>query len=46
MPNGARVIVLKENQRTFDTWVRLRGGEVINQMTYPDSFLKSKKKPK
>ena len=45
-PNGARVIVLKENQRTFDTWVRLRGGEVINQMTYPDSFLKSKKKPK
>nr|WP_303776195.1 metallophosphoesterase family protein [Bacteroides intestinalis] len=45
-PNGARVIVLKENQRTFDTWVRLRGGEVINQMTYPDSFLKSKKKAK
>lgn len=43
-PNGARVIVLKENQKTFDTWIRLRGGEVINQATYPDSFQKKKKK--
>lgn len=44
--NGARVIVLKENQRTLDTWIRLRGGEVISKVTYPDSFQKGKKKKK
>lgn len=45
-PNGARVIVLKEDQRSFDTWIRLRGGEVINQVTFPDGFQKGRKKKK
>lgn len=42
--NGARVIVLKENTRTLDTWIRLRGGEVIDKATFPDDFLKGKRK--
>lgn len=41
--NGARIIVLKENQRTLDTWLRLRGGEIINKVTYPDGFQKGKR---
>lgn len=44
--NGARIIVLKENQRTLDTWLRLRGGEIINKVTYPDDFQKKKKSKK
>ena len=40
LPNGARVIVLKEGQRTFDTWIDLAGGQQVNRSTYPDSFLK------
>jgi 3',5'-cyclic AMP phosphodiesterase CpdA len=30
--NGGRVIVLKEGSRTFNTWVRLRTGEVIEKI--------------
>ena len=44
--NGARVIVLTENERRFKTWIRLRGGEVIHEAVYPDSFIKNKKKNK
>lgn len=40
LPNGARVIVLKEGQRTFDTWIDLAGGQQVNHSTYPDSFVK------
>lgn len=40
LPNGARVIVLKEGQRTFDTWIDLAGGQQVNRSTYPDSFVK------
>lgn len=41
LPNGARVIVLREGQRQFETYVRLRqSGEVINRITVPDYFLK------
>ena len=42
--NGARVIVLTENERNFKTWIRLRGGEVIHEAVYPDSFKNPKKK--
>ena len=38
--NGARIILLKEGQRSFDTWVRLSNGRVINKLTYPDDFVK------
>lgn len=40
LPNGARVIVLKEGQRTFDTWIDLKGGERKDYTVYPDSYLK------
>ncbi|MBI9060704.1 MAG: metallophosphoesterase family protein [Marinilabiliaceae bacterium] len=29
--NGARVIELKEGERVFDTWIRLRSGDRINE---------------
>lgn len=31
LTNGARVIVLEEDKWEFTTWIRLRGGEKINQ---------------
>lgn len=34
--NGARVIVLKENERYFDTWIRLRTGEIVYKTNYPE----------
>lgn len=40
LPNGARVIVLKEGQRAFNTWIRLRTGEMEQPTTYPDSYVK------
>lgn len=40
LSNGARVIVLKEGRRTFDTWIDLAGGRQVNRATYPDSFVK------
>lgn len=40
LPNGARVIVLKEGERRFDSWIRLRTGETEQMTTYPDSFVK------
>ncbi|MGN0309123.1 MAG: metallophosphoesterase family protein [Bacteroides sp.] len=40
LPNGARVIVLKEGERSFDTWVRLRTGETEQLTRYPDSYIK------
>lgn len=37
--NGARVIVLTEGVRGFDTWIRLRvGNKVINSVSYPADF--------
>lgn len=38
--NGARVIVLHEGQRKFDTYIRERGGKVLYSTTYPDSYTK------
>lgn len=40
LPNGARVIVLKEGKRTFDTWIDLAGGRQIDYTVYPDSYVK------
>lgn len=36
--NGARVIELTEGQRSFKTWIRLRTGNVINQINYPADY--------
>lgn len=34
LPNGGRVIVLKEGSRHFTTWITLKGGERINYIEY------------
>lgn len=39
LPCGARVIVLKEGERCFDTYIRERKGRVVNQATYPADFV-------
>lgn len=36
--NGARVIVLKEGKRSFDTWIRLKENKVIQQVTFPEGL--------
>ena len=33
--NGARVVVLHEGQPRLDSWIRLRGGEIINSFQFP-----------
>lgn len=40
LSNGARVIVLKEGERTFTSWIHLKGGELIDKTVYPDSYMK------
>lgn len=40
LPNGARIIELNEGTRTFSSWIRQQGGEVIDKITYPASFVK------
>lgn len=40
LTRGARVIVLKEGKREFDTWIREVGGNVLNRTTYPKSYVK------
>ncbi len=42
--NGARVIHLKEGERAIDTWVRLRNGEIINNVSHPADFIGKKRK--
>lgn len=37
-PNGARVIELTEGQAGFRSWVRCFGGEVCQNLQYPDDF--------
>lgn len=39
LPNGGRIIELKEGQRSFSTWIRTAQG-VEQVVTYPDSFVK------
>lgn len=36
--NGARVIELTEGSRSFHTYIRIAGGKIINEITYPDDF--------
>lgn len=40
LPQGARVIVLHQGERRFDTWIRTAKGEVQTLTTYPDSYVK------
>ena len=36
--NGARVIILKENERKFDSYIRLANDKIESFISYPDSF--------
>lgn len=38
LPNGARVIVLKEGRRELDSYVRIKGGRILTSFTFPESF--------
>ena len=40
IPSGARVIVLKEGKRNFDTWITTAGGCREMKTSYPDSYMK------
>lgn len=39
LPNGARVIELKEGERTLKTWIREKG-KVVSPVEFPASFVK------
>ena len=41
LPNGARVIILKEGKRELDSYIRLKGGEVVNRISFPSTFNRS-----
>ena len=41
--NGARVVLLKEQKREFDTWIRLLDGTISQPVTYPAEFTGSGK---
>lgn len=44
LPDGCRVIVLKEGKRAFDTWIHEKGGNIVFKCSYPDSLVKPAKK--
>ncbi len=39
LPNGARIIVLNEGTRSFNSWIRQADG-VVDRISYPSSFVK------
>ncbi|HPD94567.1 MAG TPA: metallophosphoesterase family protein [Tenuifilaceae bacterium] len=41
---GARVIILKEDKREFETWIRDKSGKVSYKCQYPNSFKKDQEK--
>lgn len=40
--NGARIIELTEGERGFKSWIRIKEGKVINEITYPADFERKK----
>ena len=38
LTNGARVIILQEGKRKFESYIRLAGGEIESRISYPGSF--------
>ena len=40
LPNGARVILLEEGARRFQTWITEKGGKRVFPSVYPDSYVK------
>ncbi|MCE1197998.1 MAG: metallophosphoesterase family protein [Marinilabiliales bacterium] len=46
LPDGGRVIVLKEGKRSFDTWIHEKGGNIVLKCNFPESFPLIPKKKK
>ena len=42
LTNGARIIELKEGEKSFDTYIRLKDGQIVNRITCPADFIKKK----
>jgi len=40
LSSGGRTIILKEGQKSLESYVVLQGGEVINRIRFPESFTK------
>lgn len=40
--NGCRVIELQQNKPGFSTYIRLKGGEKLHRVKYPETFVKEK----
>lgn len=40
LSNGGRIIVLKEGSRSFESYIRLKGGRIENRFAWPDSFVR------
>lgn len=38
LPNGARVIILKEGSRELDSYVRIKGGRILCPFRFPSDF--------
>ena len=38
IPNGARIIIMHEGTRNFETYIRLGSGEIESRISVPDSF--------
>lgn len=43
LSNGARVIELTEGEKSFRTWIRLKGNHIEQEVEFPESFLRSRK---
>jgi len=39
--NGARVVVLKEGKREFNTWLHALDGTIRDKISYPMAFTKT-----
>lgn len=39
LPNGARVIILKEGRKELESYVRIKGGKVLNRFSFPEDFV-------
>jgi len=40
LSNGCRIITLKEGKRDFETYIRLRSGEIEQRVIFPDNLVK------
>lgn len=39
LPNGGRVIILKEGKHEFETYIRERKGQIVDRSAYPYSYI-------